>query len=202
MCRFENLAMSQGYKKIAGIDEAGRGALAGPVIAACVMLDPYNIPPGIIDSKKASDIKRRNLYKLIIRTALSIGIGSVNPRIIDEVNIYNATKMAMKMAFSNLDIPPDFLLIDAMKLYDIPISSLSITKGEDKSVSIAAASIIAKVYRDEVMIAISKSYPLYGFFSHKGYATAFHREALMKYGPSIVHRYSYKPVYRAFEQWR
>ncbi|UCB44345.1 MAG: ribonuclease HII [Spirochaetota bacterium] len=198
----EDIAERQGYKRIGGIDEAGRGALAGPVVAACVILDPHNIPPGIVDSKKISDRKRRSLYKSIQESSLAVGIGCAPPNLIDEVNIYNATKVAMKLAINDLDCTPDFLLIDAVKLYDISISSLSITKGEEKSVSIAAASIIAKVHRDDIMISMSKKYPEYRFFSHKGYATAYHREALLRYGPISEHRYSYRPVNKAYEQWK
>ena len=130
MCRLENAALSRGFKTIAGIDEAGRGALAGPVVAACVVLDPDNIPHGIVDSKKICDRKRRDLFKIIKKTALSMGIGTVSSCVIDDVNIYNATKMAMKAAIDNIEITPDFLLIDAVKLYDISISYLSIFKGD------------------------------------------------------------------------
>ena len=144
MCRLENDALTRGYKIIAGIDEAGRGSLAGPVVAACVVLDPHNIPAGIVDSKKISDKKRRSLFEHICATAVSTGIGSISSSVIDEVNIYNATKLAMKAAVDNSAFRPDFLLIDAVKLYDISISSLSVVKGEDKSVSVAAASIIVK----------------------------------------------------------
>lgn len=202
MCSLENRALSEGYTTVAGIDEAGRGALAGPVVAACVVLDPLNIPSGILDSKKLTDRRRRTLYKQIRETAVCVGIGLMGPRIIDEVNIYNATVLAMKRAIADLDLQPDFLLIDAVKLYDISISSKSVFKGEDKSVSIAAASIIAKVFRDDLMISISKRYPQYKFFAHKGYATEAHKRALTLYGPTSQHRYSYRPVHEAFEQWR
>jgi len=202
MCEFENKVISRGFHKIGGIDEAGRGALAGPVVAACVILDPSIIPAGIDDSKRLSDKRRRELFKLIRETAVSIGIGSVVPGIIDRVNIYNATKMAMKSAILNMEVIPDFLLIDAVKVYDISISSLSIIKGDQKSVSIAAASIIAKVFRDDVMIQYSEKYPEYGFSSHKGYATLLHRNALLNYGPTALHRISFKPVQRAYELWK
>ncbi len=126
MCKLENLALSNGFKRIAGIDEAGRGAFAGPVVASCVILDENNIPSGIVDSKKISDKKRRSLYRKIRGTAVSIGIGAICSKLIDEVNIYNATKMAMKSALFNMELKPDFLLIDAIKLYDISTKSLSI----------------------------------------------------------------------------
>ena len=202
MCRLENTALSKGFKTIAGIDEAGRGALAGPVVAACVILDPNNIPPGIVDSKKISDKKRRKLFDLISKTAVSSGIGVVSSRVIDEVNIYNATKAAMKAAIDNIGARPDFLLIDAVKLYDISISSLSVFKGEEKSVSVAAASILAKVCRDDIMIEFSKIYPEYGFSSHKGYPTSLHKTMLFKYGPLVIHRVSYRPVGEACDLWR
>jgi len=202
MCALENLALTEGYTAVGGIDEAGRGALAGPVVAACVVLDPQDIPSGILDSKKLTDKKRRSLYREIKDRARAVGIGLAGPRIIDEINIYNASALAMKRAVLNLDRQPDFLLIDAVKLYDISISSKSIFKGEDKSVSIAAASIIAKVYRDDLMISFSRRYPQYSFQAHKGYATEAHRKALKMYGPTTIHRYSYRPVHEAFEQWK
>jgi ribonuclease HII len=202
MCALENLALTEGYTAVGGIDEAGRGALAGPVVAACVVLDPQDIPSGILDSKKLTDKKRRSLYREIKGRARSVGIGLAGPRIIEKINIYNASALAMKRAVLNLDRQPDFLLIDAVKLYDISISSKSVFKGEDKSVSIAAASIIAKVYRDDLMISFSKRYPQYSFQAHKGYATETHRKALKMYGPTTIHRYSYRPVHEAFEQWK
>ncbi len=202
MCRLENNALTRGFKTIAGIDEAGRGALAGPVVAACVVLDPHNIPTGIVDSKKISDKKRRSLFERICRTAVSTGIGSISSSVIDEINIFNATKLAMKEAISNSALKPDFLLIDAVKLYDISISSLSVVRGEEKSVSVAAASIIAKVYRDNIMVTLSKQYPDYGFSSHKGYPTALHRNMLFEYGPLVIHRNSYRPVREAVDLWK
>jgi len=202
MCKYENISLSNGFNKISGIDEAGRGAFAGPLVAACVMLDPDNIPSGIKDSKKLTPKKRKYLFKRICDSALSIGIGCVKPSVIDEVNIYNATKIAMKLAVSNMDITPDFLLIDAVKLYDISINSISMNKGEDKSVSIAAASIIAKVKRDDIMVELSKEYPEYRFDAHKGYGTLLHKNLLIEFGPSKVHRYSYKPVYEVYKLWQ
>jgi ribonuclease HII len=202
MCELENWAVSKGYRYIGGIDEAGRGALAGPVIAACVILDRQNIPPGIADSKSLSGTKRESLYERICKTALCVGIGTVDPDMIDRMNILSATKLAMKKSISSMCIRPDFLLIDAVKLLDISINSLSPVKGEKKSVSIAAASIIAKVQRDRIMVELSSIYPYYGFSSHKGYGTALHKKHLLEYGPSKVHRYSYKPVSEVCTQWR
>jgi ribonuclease HII len=202
MCIFENHACLGGFLRIGGIDEAGRGALAGPVVAACVILDEGKIPSGIVDSKKISDRKRRELYGKIVESALSIGVGVVESEVIDRVNIYNATKMAMKSAVERMKVKPDFLLIDALKLNDISISTLSIIKGEEKSVSIAAASIVAKVCRDDIMISLSTRYPQYRFDLHKGYGTLLHNEKLIKFGPSKVHRYSYKPVAIVRDIWK
>jgi len=202
MCKYENLLLEQGYKFIGGIDEAGRGSLAGPVVAACVILNPNNIPDGIADSKKLTSIVRERLYQKIIESAISTGIGVVGPEVIDGINIYNATKKAMVLAVNDLKTKPDYLLIDAVKLDGLSIPGLSMTKGEDKSVSIAAASIIAKVYRDNLLNDLDKIFPNYGFKRNKGYGTAKHKEALKKYGPSEVHRYSYKPVAEAYRLWR
>lgn len=202
MCRYENLLKKQGYKFIGGIDEVGRGALAGPVVAACVILNPDNIPEGIADSKKLSAKVRESLCKKIEDSAVSIGIGVVGPEIIDEINIYNATKKAMMLAVDNMKLKPDYLLIDAVKLEGLPIAGLSIIKGEDKSVSIAAASIVAKVHRDDLLKDLSYTFPHYDFKNNKGYGTVKHKQALIKYGPSEVHRYSYKPVAEAFKLWK
>jgi ribonuclease HII len=202
MCRLENLALSRGFTRIAGIDEAGRGALAGPVVAACVILDGKRIPPGVADSKKLSDRRRRDLCAKIRESAVAIGIGAVEPATIDEINILNATKVAMKLAVAGAAVRPDFLLIDAVKLYDISISSLSFCKGEDKSVSVAAASIVAKVHRDDLMIRLSDMYPGFGFAEHKGYGTARHTEALREIGLTDIHRYSYRPVSEAQSLWK
>ena len=202
LCDFENRAIRNGYSRIAGTDEAGRGALEGPVVAACIMLDPSNIPSGIDDSKKLSAAKREELYGKLEKSALSIGIGTIPPSIIDEVNIYGATKLAMKSALASMDIRPDFLLIDSVKLLDITISSLPIVKGDQKSVSIAAASIIAKVYRDRIMNGYSAEYPAFGFSSHKGYGTRMHRDALERYGPTPIHRMTFNPVKSMRGPWR
>lgn len=202
MCMLENRAHEDGFRVVGGIDEAGRGALAGPVVACCVVLDPQRIPSGILDSKKLTDRKRRILSRQIRETARSVGIGLCGPGLIEKCNIYNATALAMKRAVFSSDIEPDFLLIDAVKLYDISISSKSVYKGEDKSVSIAAASIIAKVCRDDLMISIARGYPQYGFEMHKGYGTQVHMTALEKYGPTIEHRHTYRPVYDAMKRWK
>jgi ribonuclease HII len=202
MCSLENLALEKGFRMVAGIDEAGRGALAGPVVAACVILDEKRIPDRIVDSKKISDRRRRELRAGIMETAVAVGVGVVDPAAVDEVNVYNATIIAMKKSVSAMAVRPDFLLIDAVKIYDISISSLSFFKGEDKSVSVAAASIIAKVYRDDIMVGLSERYPEFGFYRHKGYGTALHKAALLSYGPTEIHRYSYKPVRDAMKLWK
>ncbi len=202
MCIFENEIKTGGYRRIAGIDEAGRGALAGPVVAACVILDPDNIPPGVDDSKRLTERQRNELNRLIAQSAVCIGVGRADPQVIDRINVYQATVHAMKQALGQMSIAPDFLLIDAVKLYDISISSLSIVRGDQKSVSIAAASIVAKVYRDSIMLEYGSQYPEYGFGRHKGYPTALHRDALRVYGPTNLHRFSFKPVREADTGWR
>jgi ribonuclease HII len=202
MCVLENLVLGRGFSRVAGIDEAGRGALAGPVVAACVILDERRIPARIVDSKKITDRRRRELSRRIMESAVAVGVGVVDPAVIDEVNIYNATILAMKRAVSAMPVKPDFLLIDAVKIYDISISSLSFVKGEDKSVSVAAASIIAKVCRDDIMMGLSEEYPEFGFCRHKGYGTALHTAALRTHGPTEVHRYSYQPVRDALNLWK
>jgi ribonuclease HII len=202
LCVFENRAAAAGYRKIAGIDEAGRGALAGPVVAACVLLDPENIPSGIDDSKRLTIKKRERLYKCITGAAVCTGIGVSGPKVVDRVNVYQATIQAMKQAVSQMPVDPDFLLIDAVKLYDISISSLSLIHGDQRSVSIAAASIVAKVYRDRLMMEYEQQYPAYGFGKHKGYGTARHRDALKRCGPTTLHRFSFKPVREADAGWR
>jgi ribonuclease HII len=202
MCLLENLALRRGFGRVGGIDEAGRGALAGPVVAACVILAGDRIPPGIADSKKLTDRTRRELCARIRSCAVAVGVGVVEPSLIDEVNIHNATVIAMKRSFAAMAVQPDFLLIDAVKLYDISISSLSFVKGEDKSVSVAAASIVAKVWRDDIMIGLEDRYPEFGFRRHKGYGTAFHKAALLSRGPTEIHRYSYRPVREAMNAWK
>jgi ribonuclease HII len=202
MCMLENRAHADGFSAVGGIDEVGRGALAGPVVACCVVLDPQRIPLGILDSKKLTDRKRRILSKQIRETARAVGIGLCGPGLIEKCNIYNATVIAMKRAVFSCDIEPDFLLIDAVQLYDISISSKSVYKGEDKSVSIAAASIVAKVCRDDLMIYMAHDYPQYGFEMHKGYGTKAHHTALAQYGPTIEHRYTYRPVREAVKRWK
>ena len=180
-----------GYSFIGGIDEAGRGPLAGPVAAACVILPRDLTIEGIDDSKKLTAAKREELYKIIYEKALAVGLGIVDQNKIDEINIYNATVLAMNQAVRACSLEPDYLLLDAMHLKDMPVPQLSIIGGDGKSQSIAAASIIAKVTRDKIMDDLAGIYPEYGFDKHKGYGTEEHIAAIRKYGISPVHRKSF-----------
>lgn len=184
---YENQAIEKGYKYIAGVDEVGRGPLAGPVYAAAVILDLSKPIYNIKDSKKLSEKKRLEISDKIKETAVAYSIAFATAEEIDKYNILNATKLAMKRAIENLTIKPDILLIDAVDL-DINIDRLPIVKGDDLSVSIGAASIIAKVERDLYMDKISQKYPFYSFEKNKGYGTKEHIEALKKYGPCEIHR--------------
>ena len=193
MLDYEKDLYGKGINFIAGIDEVGRGPLVGPVVAAAVILPEGFYNKDINDSKKLSEKKRNELYEVIKNNAISIGIGIVSNKRIDEINIYEATKEAMKLAIDNLSVKPEYLLIDAMKL-DADIPSISIIKGDAKSESIAAASIIAKVTRDKMMYELDKKYPIYDFANNKGYGTKKHIEAIEKYGIISEHRKSFKPV--------
>lgn len=193
MNHFESDLHRQGISRIAGIDEAGRGPLAGPVVAACVILDPDVILPGINDSKQLTAAKRDQLFDQIIAHALAYGIGQVSARDIDRINIYEAARLAMTRAVKQMDLKPDYLLIDAMKL-SVPVPQISLIKGDARSNSIAAASILAKVTRDRLMNRLSKHYPEYGFAGNKGYGTQQHLTALRTYGACPEHRFSFAPV--------
>ncbi len=193
MLEYENELYNKGINLIAGVDEVGRGPLIGPVVASAVILPPHFFNKDIKDSKKLTEKKREKLYDVIVENAISIGIGIVYEDKIDEVNIYEATKIAMKMAIDNLKVKPEHILIDAMKL-DIGINSTSIIKGDALSESIASASIIAKVTRDRLMIEMDKEYPMYDLKNNKGYGTKKHIEALKQYGPCKYHRKTFKPV--------
>lgn len=188
---YENQLIKSGQETIAGIDEAGRGPLAGPVVAAAVIL-PYNtFIEGINDSKKISIKKREVLFRTIQKKALGIGIGIVDNKTIDRVNILNATKKAMLQAIKNLPISPQHLLIDAVELADTNIKQTSIIQGDSKSISIAAASIIAKVTRDRIMDQYHDRYPQYGFIKHKGYGTKEHYHHIQCHGLTAIHRKSF-----------
>lgn len=188
---YENRLIAQGYTKIAGIDEAGRGPLAGPVVAACAIMDLDNIIEGIDDSKKLSHKKRAALLEEIKEKAIAYGVGIVDIDKIEEINIYQATKLAMKMACENMKANPDYVLCDAMKDLDIAYKQEAIIKGDSKSYSIGAASIIAKETRDNIMIEYDKLYPEYGFAQHKGYGTKQHVAALKEHGKCDIHRPSF-----------
>jgi len=193
MYQYEQAAHAKGYQYIAGTDEVGRGPLAGPVVAAAVVLNPNDVIKGLDDSKKLSEKKRDALYEEINKRALDVTFVYIWPEEIDQINIYQASKKAMIESIKKLK-QCDYILSDAMPLGGIGIPFESIIKGDSKSASIAAASIIAKVERDRYMINTSKLYPEYGFDKHKGYPTKVHLEALKKYGITPIHRKSYKPV--------
>lgn len=182
------------FSVIAGIDEAGRGPLAGPVVAAAVILPSNFVIDGLDDSKKIPGKKRMYIFWKIVRGCSDVGVGIINTEIIDRINILQATKLAMKTAVEGLRMKPDILLIDAVKLPDIKIRQESIIKGDAKSASIAAASIVAKVVRDDIMQDYHEEYPHYNFMAHKGYATKEHIKCLSLSGPSPVHRKSFRKV--------
>ncbi len=194
LLHFESRVRLLGHNLIAGVDEVGRGPLAGPVVAAAVILPKQPDIPGIKDSKKLSAAQRRNFFYQIKDKALSIGIAAVSEKIIDKINILQATHLAMKQAVRHLTPAPDYLLIDAVKLTDIDIPYMAITKGDNKSASIAAASIMAKVIRDDLMCMLAKRYPLYSFERHKGYGTKAHLAALREHGATAIHRLSFRGV--------
>ena len=193
MLEYENELYENGINLIAGVDEVGRGPLVGPVVAAAVILPKGFFNDKINDSKKLSEKKREELYSLIMENALSVGVGIVDNHRIDEINIYEATKEAMIEAINKLSIKPEHILIDAMKL-DLDVPSTSIIKGDAKSESIAAASIIAKVTRDRMLIELDQKYPMYNYKKNKGYPTKEHLEAIKKYGVTDLYRKSYGPV--------
>ena len=184
---YEKQYLEKGYKFIAGMDEAGRGPLAGPVTAACCIMDLSHIISGINDSKKNTRKKREVLFNSITDNAFSYRIADIDNNIIDEINILEATKKAMKIASGNLAIKPEIILIDAVK-DNFGVPSLSMIHGDALSYSIAAASILAKVHRDDLMKKYAELYPEYGFEKHKGYGTKLHIEMLKKYGPCPIHR--------------
>ena len=193
MLAYEKELYAQGIQLIAGVDEVGRGPLAGPVVAAAVILPENCKIPGLNDSKKIPKSKHQAIYQAVLDQALSVGIGVKDNQVIDQVNIYEATKLAMLEAIQELDQQPQHLLIDAMKL-DLPISQTSIIKGDANSLSIAAASVVAKVTRDQMMTAYDQEYPGYDFGQNAGYGTSKHLEGLEKYGVTPIHRRSFEPI--------
>ena len=194
MVEYENKYWNLGCENIAGIDEAGRGPLAGPVIATSVIFSKYTNIEGIKDSKKLSEKKRNALYEIIYKNSKSIGIGEVDVKIIDKINILQATFLAMRQSIGNLKIKPDKILVDGNRADIKHYDQENIIKGDSKSISIASASIISKVYRDNLMKQYDKIFPEYGFINHNGYGTRLHLEKLKKFGPSIIHRKSFKPI--------
>ena len=193
MLAYEKELYTQGIQLIAGVDEVGRGPLAGPVVAAAVILPENCKIPGLNDSKKIPKSKHKEIYEAVLQNAIAIGIGIKDNHVIDQVNIYEATKLAMMEAIGRLDPQPQHLLIDAMKL-DLPISQTSIIKGDANSLSIAAASIVAKVTRDQMMEEFDRKYPGYDFAQNAGYGTAKHLAGLDQLGVTPIHRRSFEPV--------
>lgn len=199
---FEKQAWARGFKAVAGLDEAGRGPLAGPVVAAAVVL-PAGFDGGCIrDSKQMTAAARDAAYDCLMDGSCRVGIGIIGPEVIDEVNILRATNMAMAAALSELGAVFDFVLVDGLRVTGLPAESLSIVKGDSKSVSIGAASIVAKVTRDRIMFEMDGKYPEYGFAGHKGYGSADHLRALDRHGPCPCHRKSFGPVQRRMPSCR
>lgn len=199
LLKYEKELYEKNISLIAGVDEVGRGPLVGPVVAAAVILPKNYELFGLTDSKKLSEKKRDAFYEILQTDAIAIGVGVISAKIIDEVNIYEASKLAMKEALSNLKIKPEYVLIDAMPLV-LDVDSTSIIHGDALSLSIAAASVIAKVTRDKMMYDLDKIHPEYGFAKHKGYPTKQHLQAIKKYGVLDNYRFSYKPVKNVVEE--
>lgn len=187
---YEKIEQAKGYKLIAGVDEVGRGPLAGPVVVACVIMPTDDLIDGIDDSKKVLEKKREKLYPLILEKAICVNIAVVDEKVIDEINILEATKKAMYEAVAGMKVQPEVVLIDAVKL-DLPCKTVSIIKGDAKSYNIGAASIVAKVYRDRMMNEYAKIYPQYGFEKNKGYGTKAHIDAIKEFGATPIHRQSF-----------
>ena len=191
---FEQRAQQQGFKLIAGIDEAGRGPLAGPVVAAAVILSADFDLPGLTDSKKLSEKQRDCFYPQIREQAKAVGIGVASAAEIDEINILQATLLAMRRAVSRLPLAPDYLLIDGITPLPLDIPQQTLKKGDSRSLSIAAASVVAKVVRDRIMYAFARQLPEYGLAKHKGYGTKQHRQAIAEFGPTWLHRKTFAGV--------
>ena len=193
---FEETARNQGFQFIAGLDEAGRGPLAGPVVAAAVVFPKTRSLKGIDDSKALSAEQREKGLCLLERRALGVGVGIVDAEEIDRINILQASLKAMELAVKNLPLQPNFLLIDGLHCLNLPVGQQAIPKGDRRCLSIAAASIVAKVTRDRLMVAYHKDYPEYNFAQHKGYGTREHLQAIQKYGCCPLHRQSFKTIYQ------
>ena len=194
LLKYEKELYNQGITLIGGVDEAGRGPLVGPVVAACVILPVNYSLDGLIDSKQLTEKKRDKYYDIIMNDAISVGVGIVDSKTIDEINILEASRLAMKLAIDNMKIKPEYILSDAMKLNNQSIPYKDIIHGDALSLSIAAGSVIAKVTRDRMMYELDKEYPEYGFGKHKGYPTKLHLENIKKYGLLKNYRFTYKPV--------
>ena len=190
---YEKKLYKENITLIAGVDEVGRGPLVGPVVAAAVILPKNYKLEGLDDSKKLSEKKREKLFPIIMKDAIAVGIGEVSAKEIDKINIYEASRKAMMIALENLSVKPEYILVDAMPLF-IDTPHEAIIHGDALSLSIAAASVIAKVTRDNMMIELDEKYPMYGFKKHKGYPTKLHLENLKKYGPLENYRFTYGPV--------
>lgn len=191
---FENQAQRRGYRVVAGIDEAGRGPLAGPVVAAAVILPSSFDLPGLTDSKKLSEAARERLFPEIRRQAIAIGVGLGSPSLIDQINILQATLKAMSLAVQRLRTPADFLLVDGNQQVPLPLPQQTLKQGDSRSLSIAAASVVAKVIRDRIMFGLEQRFPGYGFGQHKGYGSRQHLDAIAQLGPSPIHRLSFRGV--------
>lgn len=191
---YEKELYKEGYHLVCGTDEAGRGPLVGPVVAAAVILPENFELEGLNDSKKLSEKKREKFFPIIKEKAITYGIGIVDAKTIDEINIYEASRLAMKKAISKMKVKPDYVLTDAMPIPDYPIPVKPIIHGDALSLSIAAASVLAKVTRDHILYDLDKKYPEYELKNHKGYPTKRHLELLRKYGPTKEYRFTYKPV--------
>lgn len=198
--KFEEELYDTGFQAICGVDEAGRGPLAGPVVVAACILPPFLRIEGINDSKQLTSKKRQELYKRIMKEALDYNIVFISVEEVDELNIYQATKKGMLEAIRGLKLSPDYVLIDAMPLNELEISHESIIHGDARCASVAAASILAKVTRDNYMEKMDIKYPNYGFKKHKGYGTKLHFEALEKYGPCPIHRKTFFPVSKYYSK--
>lgn len=191
---FEEMARRRGYSAVAGIDEAGRGPLAGPVVAAAVILPEDFDLPGLNDSKQISEQKRNQLLPMIREQALAIGVGVSRADEIDRINILQATLLGMSRAVQRLPVRPDFLLVDGITPVPLEITQKTLKKGDSRSLSIAAASVVAKVVRDRIMVAYDRLFPEYGFSGHKGYGSQKHRDAVALYGPCVCHRRTFAGV--------
>ncbi len=194
MSRFERQALAEGFRLVAGVDEVGRGPLAGPVVAAAVVFPPNEYLDGVRDSKQLSSKRREGFFPMICERAVGVGLGIVSERVIDRINILRATQQAMRRAVASLGVEPDLVLVDGMGVPMLGAKQKAIPGGDRISVSIAAASIIAKVTRDRIMLEQDGVYPQYGFASHKGYGTRKHLAALAEHGPCKIHRFSFRPV--------